>query len=339
MATYSAVEVVEFSQAAPLSGTKLGTRTACDPGPGEVQVKLTLAPVNPSDVFSLMGVYPGFSKDLPAVAGFDGVGVVTKVGPGVTGLKEGQRVAGRPFPAGAGEGSWQQYATVPAKTLVAVADNVSDEAAAQFYINPVTVVGLLEAAAVPKGGHLIVTAAGSTLSKMLLSYAKAEGIKTIGIVRREEQKAEVLAAGAAYAVCSTTEDVPARVKEITGGAGADAAVDSVAGPLAEKLGDSVKTGGAVIIYGLMGGMSFTGSALATLFNQVSYKGFWLEPWLAAQPEEGQAAVMAKTMAALGSGGPMKPETGKVFPLKDYQLAIQESLRDARGGKVLLRLND
>lgn len=64
---------------------------------------------------------------------------------------------------------------------------------------------------------------------MLLSYAKSQGIAAIGTVRREEQRAEVLAAGAAHAVCTETEDVAERVKELTGGEGADAAVDSVAG--------------------------------------------------------------------------------------------------------------
>ncbi|KAI8473705.1 MAG: chaperonin 10-like protein [Monoraphidium minutum] len=295
---YSAVEVQKFEPAAPLSGTKLARRTTREPGAGEVQVQMRLAPINPSDVFSLMGVYPPMSKDLPAVPGFDGMGVITKVGAGVEGLAVGQRVTARPWPAADGNGSWQQYVTLAAKRVLPVPDAVSDEAAAQFYINPVTVVGLLEAAAVPKGGHLVVTAAGSTLSKMLLSMAKAQGVKTIGVVRREAQKQEVLDAGAAYAVCSATEDLAARVKEITGGAGADAAVDSVAGPMCEQLGDAMKTGGTIIIYGLMGGMNFTGSALAALFNQVRLrpfqsKGVW-HPWrgLSADPTARGAAAFA-----------------------------------------------
>ncbi|GBF96447.1 hypothetical protein Rsub_09246 [Raphidocelis subcapitata] len=255
--------------------------------------------------------------DLPAVPGFDGMGVVEAVGAGVTGVSPGQRVTARPWPADEGNGSWQRYCTLKAERLVPVPDAVSDEAAAQFYINPVTVVGLLEASAVPKGGYLIVTAAGSTLSKMLLSTAKAEGIKTIGVVRRQEQAEEVLAAGATAVVCSSTEDVAARVKELTDGAGAHAAVDSVAGDLSEALGSALRPGGCVVIYGLMGGTTFKGAALACLFNQagggwgwrfwVSYKGFWLEPWLKSLSKEGQRAVMDKTMAALADGT-MQPVT-------------------------------
>lgn len=109
------------------------------------------------------------------------------------------------------------------------------------------------------------------------------------------------------------------------------------GPLAEKLGGAMRAGGRVIVYGLMGGMSFTGNALACLFNQVTYGGFWLEPWLASMSAEGQADVMKRTMAAL-EGGVMKPEVGKVYDLADYKAAVEESLKVARGGKVLLKLN-
>ncbi|KIZ07601.1 alcohol dehydrogenase [Monoraphidium neglectum] len=334
---YLAVEIKEFSETAPVNGTKLAKRVTRDPGAGEVQVKMTLAAVNPSDVFSLQGIYPRMGRDLPAVPGFDGVGVVTKVGPGVEGFAPGQRVTARPWRADKGDGSWQQYTTIPANLLVPVPDAVSDEVAAQFYINPVTVVGLLEETAVPKGGYLIVTAAGSTLSKMLLSMAKSQGIKTIAVVRRQEQAQEILAAGADHVVCSTTEDLVARVKEITGGVGADAAADSVAGPLAEQLGNSLKTGGLVLIYGIMDGASFTGSAIGVLFNGIVYKGFWMEPWLSGLGPEGQAAVMTKTMDALAAGA-MTPDVGKVYPLERYQEAVEESAKTARGGKVLIKLN-
>jgi NADPH:quinone reductase-like Zn-dependent oxidoreductase len=62
-------------------------------------------------------------------------------------------------------------------------------------VNPVTVVGLLEVAAVSQGKFLLVTAAGSTLSRMLIQMAKAKGVKTIGVVRRQEQVQEILDIG------------------------------------------------------------------------------------------------------------------------------------------------
>lgn len=69
---FKAVQVNAFNAAAPTDGAAIVTRTLSEPGPQEVQVKLLLAGVNPSDVFSLMGVYPGFTTKLPGVPGFDG---------------------------------------------------------------------------------------------------------------------------------------------------------------------------------------------------------------------------------------------------------------------------
>jgi NADPH:quinone reductase-like Zn-dependent oxidoreductase len=71
-ATNQAVVVKAFDAAAPTSGASLQPQPAAAPGAGEVQVQMKYAGVNPSDVFSLMGVYPGFTTKLPAVAGFDG---------------------------------------------------------------------------------------------------------------------------------------------------------------------------------------------------------------------------------------------------------------------------
>lgn len=74
---------------------------------------------------------------------------------------------------------------------VAVPDGVSDEAAAMALVNPVTIIGMVEELAVPKGEYLLVAAAGSALSRMVITYCKHLGIKTIGIVRRRAQAEEI----------------------------------------------------------------------------------------------------------------------------------------------------
>ena len=75
---------------------------------------------------------------------------------------------------------------------------------------------------------------------------------------------------------STTDDVAARVRQITGGAGAHAAIDSVGGDLSNALGDAVRDGGVVYVYGAMGGLTATASIPAMLFRGVTYTGFWLK---------------------------------------------------------------
>ena len=80
-----------------------------------------------------------------------GMGTVAKVGEGVTAFQLGQRVVGMPWSTRVGDGSWQQYAVVGEAALVAVPDAVTDEAAAQYAVNPLTAYGLLDVSSTADG--------------------------------------------------------------------------------------------------------------------------------------------------------------------------------------------
>ena len=77
-----------------------------------------------------------------------------------------------------GNGSWQEYAAVPAANVMQVPDKVSDEAASQFLVNPVTAFGMLDLIAAPAGEYVLQSAGGSTLGKLLIALAKKRGTKT-----------------------------------------------------------------------------------------------------------------------------------------------------------------
>jgi NADPH:quinone reductase-like Zn-dependent oxidoreductase len=285
-----------------------------------------------------MGVYPGFTTKLPGTPGFDGMGVVTKVGSAVSGFKEGQRVTSLGWMGHEGNGSWQQYINVPAERVVGLPDGISDEAGAQFYINPITVIGLLEVSGAKAGEHIVITAAGSTLGRMLIAAAKAQGIQTIGVVRRAEAVQELKdSTGCDEVVCSTTEDLVARVKAFTEDKGAAAVIDSVGGSLSQALGAAVRDGGSVWLYGLMDGLTITGSGVDCLFRDVAYRGFWFVPWLFGKPEAERQAIIQKTLQLM-LDKVLDPPIGKVFPLKDFAAAVAESQKVGRLGKVLLKLH-
>lgn len=120
-----------------------------EPGPGEARVRMLATPVNPSDLLYVRGVYAGVQARFPAPAGFEGVGVVDALGPGADGdLARGQRVS---VVNGQG-GNWADYAVVPANDLIPVADDVPDEQAASFVINPASAILMLRhVLAVPRG--------------------------------------------------------------------------------------------------------------------------------------------------------------------------------------------
>ena len=105
------------------------------PGPGEVRVRMILSPMNPSDMLVVEGRY-GVLPTLPAIPGFEGVGVVDEVGPGLIGrFVRGKRV----LAINSAGGNWAEYAVIPARQARPVPDDIPDEQVATFLVNPATV--------------------------------------------------------------------------------------------------------------------------------------------------------------------------------------------------------
>ncbi|HEX5271398.1 MAG TPA: alcohol dehydrogenase catalytic domain-containing protein, partial [Gemmataceae bacterium] len=158
-----------------------------EPGPGEVRVRMSASPVNPSDLLVVRGEY-GRLPTLPATPGFEGVGVVEKSGGGllalVRRLKPGRRVA----VIVAGGGAWAQLAVVPARQVIPLPDDIPDEQAAAFFVNPASALAMTRhVLKVPAGEWLLQTAAGSALGRMVIRLGKRHGFRTLNVVRRREQ--------------------------------------------------------------------------------------------------------------------------------------------------------
>jgi len=329
----SKVVVTQFNPADPASTLECVTGPVPKPAPGQVLIKVTCRPVNPADVFSVMGVYPGFApKSLPATPGLEGCGIIADAN-GCEGLAAGMR--GVVFAnTKDGEGTWQEYVAVDKNAFMPVPDSVPDSSAAQFLVNPVTVIGMLDVLKIPAGEYLIQTAAGSVLGRQLITVCKQRGIKTINLIRRASGADELLAIGADHVLVTTEEDVAARIKEITGGNGAYAAVDAVAGESTAICTGGVRFGGTVLVYGAMSGIEYKGSVVDTLFRQVTTAGFWLNVWLGSLTPEKKNEVFGDVLKMLAAGS-LVPLPGKTFELKDIAEAFKYSQSDARGGKVLI----
>src|ERR1700722_2308411 len=132
----------------------LQVREVPEPSPGfrQVRVRMLAAPMNPSDMLTIQGEY-GKQPKLPAIPGYEGVGVVEATGGGLLGwLRKGKRAA----VIGANGGTWAEACFVSAKHVVPVPDEVPDEQAAMFFVNPVTAIAMTRhILAVPKGEWLL----------------------------------------------------------------------------------------------------------------------------------------------------------------------------------------
>jgi NADPH:quinone reductase-like Zn-dependent oxidoreductase len=300
-----------------------------EPGEGEVLVAIKLRPVNPTDIAQSQGLYGDGRDGKPFSVGSEGVGVVEKSGPGASKFQPGQRVVA----AGWAAGTWQDYVVQPEKSLLAVPEELDDKTASQFYINPITVLGLTETSAVPPGGWLLQTAAGSVLGRQLVQYAKHIGIRTISVVRRDEHIEELKALGADEVINSEREDLAKRVKEITGGKGADAAVDPVGGALTGQVLSTVKKGGKLRLYGTLSGSEAT-VKIRDIMAGKHLEAFLIYSWLPGLGEEESRKRQEKALQLL-KDRVMTPLSGKVFPFDQFKEAIGESTRAGRGAKVFL----
>jgi NADPH:quinone reductase-like Zn-dependent oxidoreductase len=294
----------------------------------EVLVQVKAAPINPSDLYYVKGLYPVKPSSFPAFAGAEGAGVVVAVGEGVDSALIGQRV----HFIGAFN-SWAEYAVTKVETLVPLADSTSFEIGAQLTVNPITALGMLAELGVSSGEFILQTAAASALGRLLIQVAKAKGVKTINIVRREEQKEELKAIGADFVINSETEDIVEKVQEITHGAGVKYAVDAVAGEVGTKVVQSLSFGGTVLIYGTLSFQPVQVEAPVAIFRAITVKGFWLVPWTQANPTK-RDELYRELQELVAEGKITLPF--KAFDLKtQLREAIHHSITPGKSEKTLL----
>jgi len=192
------------------------------PGPGEALVRQEAIGVNYIDIYFRTGLYqpPG---GLPFVPGNEGAGVVEAVGEGVTEVVPGQRVA-----YAAGPGSYTTHRTIAARLLVPLPDDIDTATAAAMMLKGMTAQYLLKQTYVVRPGDTILFhAAAGGVGLIACQWAKHLGATVIGTVGSSEKAELARAHGCDHVILYDREDVVARVKEITKGAGVPVVYDGV----------------------------------------------------------------------------------------------------------------
>jgi NADPH2:quinone reductase len=191
------------------------------PKPGEALVRHKAVGLNYIDVYFRTGLYK--APTLPATIGMEGAGVVEAVGEGVTEVAPGDRVAYATAPIGA----YAEARTIKADRLVKIPAAISDEQAAAMMLQGMTACFLLTRTyKVQPGQTILVHAAAGGVGLIMVQWAKHLGATVIGCVGTEAKGELVKAHGADHVVIGT-DTLPARVKEITGGAMLPVVFDSV----------------------------------------------------------------------------------------------------------------
>lgn len=299
------------------------------PGPGQVRLRLTHRPINPSDLLTISGHY-GRLPRLPAVPGLEGVGRVEALGEGVAGWRAGDRA----IPLGAG-GTWRESVTVAADQLLPVPDAVSDETAAQFVVNPVTAwVMLEEELALRPGDWLAQTAAGSALGRLVIQLAQRRGYHTVNFVRRAEAVAELRDLGADAVFSSDEAEIVARVRALTDGRGVAGALDAVGGETGALALRCLRPGGTLLVYGLLGGEPLPLHNGEMLFRGLTVRGFWLTHWFQHTPPARVQTTLRELMGLM-AGGQLATAVEATYDLADCRAAVAHAERPGRQGKIVL----
>jgi NADPH:quinone reductase-like Zn-dependent oxidoreductase len=305
-----------------------------EPGSGEVRVRIVAAPVNPSDLLFVRGLYAGVQPPrFPAPVGFEGVGIVDALGPHVGAPAVGQRVL---VLNGSG-GNWAEYAVVPADALYPVPDGVPDEQVACMFINPAsTVLMLRHVLAVPRGEWLLQSAATSELGRMMIRLAKHDGVRTVNVVRRREAVAELQRLGADAVVVSTEGRIDEQVRRIVGKDGVRYAIDPVVGETGTQMFQALAEEGRMLVYGSLTRepISVGADPRYVLAGRRILEVFWLGYWLPRLDEAARRRLLEEIVTLIREGI-LATSIGRRYPLDDVAAAVAQSEARGRGGKVLL----
>lgn len=303
-----------------------------EPGPGQVRVRMLAAPINPSDLMSIRGVYTKIPT-LPFRPGYEGVGIVESSGGGLLGrMLVGRRVA----LLSADGATWCEYAIVSARQAVPISSDLPLQDAAMFFVNPLTAYLLTrDVLQVPSGQWLLQTAAGSALGRMIIKLSKEFGFRTINVVRRQAQVAELKSLGADEVIATDDASIADEVRRITGGTGVLHAIDCVGGTTGSAIVRALAPGGRLIVFGTLSGEPLSFSSRDLMTPGARIEGFWLGNVMAGFGLVKKLSVVRK-VSQLIRRGILNAEVGQWVDLDQIKVGVSAAERPARGGKVLLR---
>ncbi|MDO9411850.1 MAG: quinone oxidoreductase [Pseudolabrys sp.] len=298
------------------------------PGQGQIKLKQHAIGVNFIDTYFRGGLYPS-PVGMPFVAGNEGAGEVTAVGPGVTDIKVGDRVA-----YVVALGGYAAERVMPAERAVKLPDNISYEQAAAMMLKGMTAQYLLNRTfKVKKGDIVLVHAAAGGVGLILCQWANHLGATVIGTVGSKDKGELAKKNGAHHIILYRDEDFAARVKEITSGKLCDVVYDGIGNDTFPKSLDCIRPLGMFVSFG-----SASGPVKAFDINLLQGKGslFATRPTLNhyAAKREDLVAIAGDLFSVVGSGA-VKIPASHTYALKDAAQAHKDLEARKTTGSVIL----
>ena len=305
-----------------------------EPGPGEVRVKVQVSGLNPTDTKARGGwggnVEMPFARIIPHQ---DGAGVIDRAGPGIPASRVGECVWIYEAQLGRAFGTAAEYVCVPSENAVRLPDAASFETGACLGVPAITAHRCLFQDGGIQGQTVLVAGGGGAVGHAAILLGKWAGARVVTTVSRAEQEESARAAGADLVVNRKTEDVAARIKDFTRGAGVDRVVEVSFEANLDLNRAVLKPNGVISTYA----SGTPDSTPRFPFSPVMRQGLTMHFVLVyVMPREAHWAATREVNAALEAGS-YRPQVARVFRL-DEAVAAHEALESGNTvGKILISL--
>jgi len=313
-----------------------------EPKSGEVRIRVRAIGLNRAEIMFRTGQYLE-QPEFPSRIGLEAAGIVEAVGAGVTEVRIGDKVSVATGQSIAKYGTYGETAIVPASSAISYPDNLTPEEAASVWVQYLTAYfAFVDLAKIQPGQSILITAATGGAGLGAIEVARLLGAVAIATTRSASKQQALLDSGADHVIVTSKEDLGSRVKEITGGRGADLIFDPIAGDTLPTLAEAVAWGGQIILYGALGGTNVPYPLFAafarnfTLRSYIIYSFCGLETLGLRRNEEAFARAVQFINENLASGK-LKPAIAKIFPLSEIQEAHQYMESNQQLGKIVIKV--
>ena len=313
-----------------------------EPKSGEVRIRVQAIGLNRAEIMFRTGQYLEQPK-FPSRIGLEAAGIVEAIGARVTEVRIGDKVSVATGQSIAKYGTYGETAIVPASSAISYPDNLTPEEAASVWVQYLTAYfAFVDLAKIQPGQSVLITAATGGAGLGAIEVARLLGAVAIATTRSASKLQALLDLRADHVIVTSKEDLGSRVKEITGGRGADLIFDPIAGDTLPTLAEAVAWGGQIILYGALGGTNVPYPLFAafarnfTLRSYVVYSFCGLETLGLRRNDEAFARAVQFINENLASGK-LQPLIAKIFPLSEIQEAHRYMESNQQLGKIVIKV--
>lgn len=306
-----------------------------EPAEGTVRIGVRAAALNFADTLITRGTYQE-KPDLPFIPGMELAGVVEAVGEGV--VTEGPRALtpGMRVLAHLRHGGFAEQVVVPAEHVVPLPETIDDATAAALPVGHGTAYGaLVWTARLQSGETLVVHGAAGGAGLAAVECGAALGARVIATARGANRLGVTLARGATEVIDTATEDLRTRIKDLTGGRGADVVFDPVGGATFEASLRAIAWNGRLLVIGFAGGEIQKIPANILLVKNVHALGFAWGTYRKHAPQLIRDGL--KTLLRWHGEGWIKPQVSARYPLAQFGEAFRLLVERKSTGKVVLEM--